>query len=79
MWRAFADEVARRRRRNQNSTSAGAGADADIDAAHDAAMRAAGMCAFDRQMLLTQAVADAVMHSIAQRGAAVAVERPSRA
>jgi hypothetical protein len=70
MWRSFAAEVLSRR------------ADAHVVTQEwkselNKQMAAAGMIAFDRQMLLTQAVADAIMASIANEGSAVEVVKPA--
>jgi hypothetical protein len=80
MWRHFADEVFRRRA--QAAASGGAAAAVSGSGAAEAAapdwLTLAGMAhaPLDRQMLMTQAVTDAVMQSIAEDGRRVAIVAP---
>ena len=78
MWRHFADEVFRRRA--QAAASGGAAAAASVVSGSGAAdwLTLAGMAhaPLDRQMLMTQAVTDAVMQSIAEDGRRVAIVAP---
>jgi predicted dehydrogenase len=74
MWRHFADEVFRRRRSGSSVSNASSASGGDSNNW----LTLAGMAhaPLDRQMLLTQAVTDAVMRSIAEDGRRVAIVAP---
>ena len=76
MWRHFADEVFRRRAQAAASGGAAASAVSGSGAADWLTLAGMAHAPLDRQMLMTQAVTDAVMRSIAEDGRRVAIVAP---